>query len=277
MTRIARGEDGIYIGEGECFVPAGATEVGEASVKRLLRMGADGTLPSVEEATASTVHAEGISFRSPIEEYGKLWGIGLNYAEHADDLDEERPDEPASFMKPSTAAVGPGGPIRLPPREVTDRVTAEGELGVVVGRACSNVAEEKAGEVIAGYVPIIDVTSEDILEKNPRYLTRAKSFDSFLVVGPWIQTPDGIEDEAGIEVKTVVNDEVKARNEVGNMRYSPKELVSFHSRVMTLEPGDIISTGTPGAGVISEGDEVRAEIDQVGTVVSDVVQIREPV
>lgn len=272
MTRIARDTDRIYLGNDDGFVPVETTSAGDATMKDLLSLAADSSLPTVEEATASPVPADHVSFRSPIQEYGKLWGIGLNYAEHAGDLDEERPDQPASFMKPSTAAVGPAGPIKLPPTEITNRVTAEAELGVVIGRTCSDVSREKVDDVIAGYVPIIDMTSEDILEQNPRYLTRAKSFDNFLVLGPWIRTIDTIGDEPDVEVRTIVNGEMKAQNELRNMLHPPKELVSFHSHVMTLEPGDIISTGTPGAHVISPSDRVRAEVDQVGTVSSDVVQ-----
>lgn len=272
MTRIARSADRIYLGSDDGFVPVGATSAGDATMGELLTLAADGSLPSVEEASASPVPADHVSFQSPIQQYGKLWGIGLNYAEHASDLKEERPDEPASFMKPATAAVGPGGPIKLPPSDVTDRVTAEAELGVVIGRTCSDVSRDEVDDVVAGYVPIIDMTSEDILERNPRYLTRAKSFDNFLVLGPWIRTTDVVDDEPDVEVRTIVNGETEARNELRNMLHPPRELVSFHSEVMTLEPGDIISTGTPGAHVISPGDQVRAEVDQVGTVESGVVQ-----
>lgn len=128
-------------------------------------------------------------------ENGKIWGIGLSYADHAADLDEIRPDNPASFMKPAMATTGPGGPIQLPPRDITDRVTAEAELGIVIGRACSDVS---VGEVesVAGYVPIIVVTAEDVLERKPRFLTRAKSFDAFLVIGPWITTVKSVDDVA---------------------------------------------------------------------------------
>jgi 2-keto-4-pentenoate hydratase/2-oxohepta-3-ene-1,7-dioic acid hydratase in catechol pathway len=175
-------------------------------------------------------------------------------------------------MKPATAAVGPGGPIRLPSREITDRVTAEAELAVIVGRTCSNVDEADVDRVVAGYLPVVDMTAEDILERNPRFLTRSKSFDSFLVLGRSIVTTDEVDSLDDLSVRTVVDDTVVAENRIRNMMHSPWDLVSFHSRGMTLEAGDLISTGTPGAGRISPGDEVRGEIDRVGSVSASVVR-----
>jgi 2-keto-4-pentenoate hydratase/2-oxohepta-3-ene-1,7-dioic acid hydratase in catechol pathway len=202
---------------------------------------------------------ERVAYAPPYRTPPKIWGIGLNYVEHAEDLKERAPsDEPASFMKPPTTIIGPGDAIRLPPQ--SSRVTAEAELGLVIGRECRNVSEEDALSCLAGYVPVIDMTAEDILERNPRYLTRSKSFDTFFSFGPQLVTPDEVEDLEGLEVATVVNGEVHRRNVVSNMTFSPEFLVSFHSRVMTLLPGDIISPGTPGAVVIREGDVVRCEV-----------------
>jgi 2-keto-4-pentenoate hydratase/2-oxohepta-3-ene-1,7-dioic acid hydratase in catechol pathway len=203
---------------------------------------------------------------------GKLWGIGLNYEEHAGDLDEQRPDEPASFMKPNTVLTGPGGPIRLPPKAQSERVTAEAELAVVMGRACHGVAEERVDEVVAGYLPVIDMTAEDILQRNPRFLTRAKSFDSFLVPGDALAIPDEPLDLADLRVATEVNGQVEAENEIRNMLFPPAEIVSFHSEVMSLEPGDLFSTGTPGAAPIDPGDEVRATVESIGSVEAPVTR-----
>jgi 2-keto-4-pentenoate hydratase/2-oxohepta-3-ene-1,7-dioic acid hydratase in catechol pathway len=213
-----------------------------------------------------------LRFANPIAEPGKLLGIGLNYADHAADLDEDSPDEPASFFKPATAATGPGGPVRLPPDSESERVTAEAELAVVIGRTCRDVDPDEVDDVVAGFVPVIDMTAEDVLQRNPRFLTRAKSYDTFLVVGPRLVVASGTLPPAETAVRTVVNDEVVAENSVANMHFSPRELVAFHSRVMTLEPGDLISTGTPGAHPIEPGDTVRAEVDRVGTVATDVVR-----
>jgi 2-keto-4-pentenoate hydratase/2-oxohepta-3-ene-1,7-dioic acid hydratase in catechol pathway len=190
----------------------------------------------------------------------KIWGIGLNYREHAEDLDEVSPtEEPASFMRPDTAIIGRGEEIRLP--EQSGRVTAEAELAVIIGREAKDLSVEEAPSVVAGFTTVLDMTAEDILRKNPRYLTRAKSFDTFFSFGPELVTPEEVEDVEALEVSTVLNGEVKRRNTVSNMIFSPWSLVSFHSKVMTLLPGDVISTGTPGAVEIRGGDVVECRID----------------
>lgn len=273
MTRLARTIDGRpLLGDEEGFVPLSAADPSLDSITDALPLAAAGDLPAVDAASASRVPEAHLSFAAPLERPGKLWGIGLNYADHASDLNEDRPTEPASFMKPATTTTGPGGPIRLPSRDISDHVTAEAELAVVVGQTCSDVDVEDAADVIAGYVPVIDMTAEDILERNPRFLTRAKSFDSFLVFGPSLVTVDQADPLDDLSVRTVVNDEVAAENQIRNMMTSPRELVSFHSKVMTLEPGDVISTGTPGAKHITPGDDVTAEIDRIGAVHANVVR-----
>jgi 2-keto-4-pentenoate hydratase/2-oxohepta-3-ene-1,7-dioic acid hydratase in catechol pathway len=189
----------------------------------------------------------------------KIWGIGLNYAEHAGDLSETAPaDEPASFMRPDTTIIGPGDEVVLPAQ--SERVTAEAELAVVIGQEAKDVSEEDAPSIVAGFTTVLDITAEDILRRNPRYLTRSKSFDTFFSFGPELVTPDEIADVDALEVSTVLNGEVRRSNTVSNMIFSPWWLVSFHSRIMTLLPGDVISTGTPGAVVIREGDVVECRI-----------------
>lgn len=272
MTRLARRIDGTpLIGDEQGFVPLEAVVPSIESWDGALRA-AVGGFPDIEEATTARIPVEDVRFASPVPEPETLWGIGLNYADHAADLEEVRPDEPASFMKPTTAAVGPGGPIRLPARELSERVTAEGELAVVIGRTAKHIDRGDAASVIAGYLPVIDMTAEDILERNPRFLTRAKGFDSFLVLGPWMVTTDAVEDLEGRIVRTVVNSETEAQNRVGNMLFGPDELVAFHSRVKTLVPGDVFSTGTPGAHPIVPGDTVTASVEGIGQVGADVVR-----
>jgi len=272
MRYLARATDGRPLaGDDEGFVPLGAALPGASSVRAALPRATDG-LPALDDATAERVPRSGVTLGPVLDRPGKLFGIGLNYADHAADLDEAPPDEPASFFKPATAATGPGGPIRLPPTEETARVTAEAELAVVIGRTCRNVAVADADAVIAGYAPVIDVTAEDVLQRNPRYLTRAKSYDTFLVLGPHLAVPESDAPLDDVEVRTVANGSVVARNAVANMHFSPRELVARHSEVMTLEPGDVISTGTPGARRIAPGDRVRAEVDRIGAVAADVVR-----
>ena len=201
----------------------------------------------------------------------KIWGIGLNYVEHAGDLDETAPaEEPASFMRPDTTIIGPGENIRLP--EQSQRVTAEAELAVVIGREAKDIPEEEVPSVVAGFTTVLDMTAEDILRKNPRYLTRAKSFDTFFSFGPYLLTPDEIDDVGTLEVATVLNGEVRRKNSVSNMTFSPWRLVAFHSRVMRLLPGDVISTGTPGAVVIREGDVAECRISGFEPLANPVVR-----
>lgn len=208
-------------------------------------------------------------YRSP----KKIWGIGLNYVEHAADLSEVAPNsEPASFMKPTTTIIGPHDTIKIPHQ--SERTTAESELGIVIGKECKDVSEVDAPNVIAGFTTIIDMTAEDILQRNPRYLTRSKSFDTFFSFGPQLVTPDEVEDVLKLNVSTVINGKLHRKNVVSNMTFDPWFLVSFHSKVMTLLPGDIISTGTPGAVVIRDGDVVECQIDGFETLTNKVKDLK---
>jgi 2-keto-4-pentenoate hydratase/2-oxohepta-3-ene-1,7-dioic acid hydratase in catechol pathway len=225
----------------------------------------------LEEISDEAVPLSEISYAPLYRLPRKIWGIGLNYVEHAEDLEEASPtDEPASFMRPDTTIIGPGEEIVLPTQ--SERVTAEAELALIIGREAKDVSEEDAASVVAGFTTVLDMTAEDILRKNPRYLTRSKSFDTFFSFGPELVTPDEIADLDALEVSTVLNGEVRRSNTVSNMMFSPWWLVSFHSQVMTLLPGDIISTGTPGAVVIREGDVAECRIAGFGPLSNPVVR-----
>lgn len=229
---------------------------GDAAVRSAYRSWASRHAP--EELPRLASAALTLPFRPP----GKIWGIGLNYRDHARDLDEEVPPEPASFMKPASSAVGPGDPIRLP--AVSRRVTAEAELALVMGRAARDVAVADALSFVFGFTTALDMTAEDILRVNPRFLTRAKSFDGFFSFGPVIVTPDEVADLGALTVRIERNGEPGPANQVRNMTYGPEELIAFHSRGMTWEPGDILSTGTPGAVAIQPGDALACRIEGVG-------------
>ena len=217
--------------------------------------------------TSSTVRAP--LYRRP----RKIWGIGLNYAAHAADLSETPPTGiPGSFMKPDTTIIGPGDTILIP--SLSEKTTAEAELGVIIGRKCRNVQSEHWLTVVAGFTTIIDMTAEDILLQNPRYLTVSKSFDTFFSFGPQLLTPDEIEDVNALSVSTVLNRKVHAKNRVANMTFPPAVLVSFLSQVMTLLPGDIISTGTPGSMPIRQGDVVECHIDGFEPLVNPVTDLK---
>ncbi len=202
----------------------------------------------------------------------KIWCIGLNYHSHAVDINAAQPEEPGSFMKPASCMFPPGGEIVLPPPHVSDDVDAEGELGVIIGKKCRFVAASDVPGVIFGYTTTLDLTALDVLRKNPRYLTRAKSIDTFFSFGPVIVTADEIADVSRLEVITEHNGSICSRDFVSNMKHSPYELVRFHSDFMTLYPGDLISTGCPKGARIKAGDRVQARIEGIGTLNASVTR-----
>jgi 2-keto-4-pentenoate hydratase/2-oxohepta-3-ene-1,7-dioic acid hydratase in catechol pathway len=213
-----------------------------------------------EAAAKSSIPLAACRFGPLYRRPRKIWGIGLNYREHAGDLQAVHPtEEPASFMKADTTLIGPGDDIVLPPQ--SKRVTAEAELAVIIGKRCKDVPLEEAPSVVAGFTTVLDMTAEDILQKNPRFLTRAKNFDTFFSFGPEFVTVDEVADVDRLKVGTYVNGRLHRENVVANMTFRPWFLVSFHAQVMTLLPGDIISTGTPGAAVIRPGDVAECRID----------------
>jgi len=197
----------------------------------------------------------------------KIWCIGLNYHSHAVDIKAVQPDEPGSFMKPASCMFRPGGEIVLPPERVTNDVDAEGELAIVIGKRSQYLKDHaEALDAIFGYTVTLDLTALDVLAKNPRYLTRSKSFDTFFSFGPVIVTKDEIADVDALEVLTEHNGEVFSRDFVRNMKTRPLELVRFHSDYQTLHPGDVISTGCPKGARIKRGDRVGGRIEGVGAI-----------
>jgi 2-keto-4-pentenoate hydratase/2-oxohepta-3-ene-1,7-dioic acid hydratase in catechol pathway len=202
----------------------------------------------------------------------KVWGFGPNYGGHARDLEvnvrEEIPDAPGSYMKPNDTIIGPGDTIQLPPE--SKRVTAEAELAVIVGREGRNLNRTEARAAIFGYTAVLDMTAEDLLRRNLRYIARAKCHDTFFSFGPVIVTADELTDVSGLMIATVVNGVTAASGRVSGMTYSPDWLLSYHSQMTRLEPGDVIATGTPGASVITDGDRVEGMVEGIGTLVNDV-------
>lgn len=239
-------------------------------------LGADVRDRLLSAATAASdrgvVPADAAVFTAPFRKPRMLWGIGLNYLDHARDLDAPHPTEPASFVKGDHTIVGPGDEILLPPQSL--RVTAEAELGIIIGREAWQVDEVDALDHIAAVICILDQTAEDILQRNPRFLTRAKNFRTFLSLGGEVVTTDEVRSpESGLnhlKVGTWHNGALHRENVVGNMAFDPAALVAFHSRVFPLQPGDVISTGTPGAVVVEDGDVAECRIDGLGTLVNPV-------
>jgi 2-keto-4-pentenoate hydratase/2-oxohepta-3-ene-1,7-dioic acid hydratase in catechol pathway len=192
----------------------------------------------------------------------KIVCVGRNYLEHARELGNEVPERPLIFLKPPSALIAHGEPIVLPPE--SRQVEHEGEIAVVIGRRARRVAEAEAWECVAGIAPLNDVTARD-LQKPDGQWTRAKGFDTFCPLGA-VAPLDGL-DRDGLEVVCRVNGEVRQRGRVGEMAFSIPRLIAYISGVMTLEPGDVVATGTPaGVGPLRPGDVVEVEIPGVGTI-----------
>lgn len=265
-----REEAAVVTGDG--LVPVSRVNAGRdakwpTSLQHLIEQGLSPRL--LEQAAGlPALDASTVSYAPLYRHPRKIWGIGLNYLEHAQDLGAPHPTEPASFIKGEQTIIGPGDEILLPPQ--SQRVTAEGELGIVIGRTCRFVSPEDAGTFVAGVCLVIDMTAEDILQRNPRFLTRSKNFDTFFSFGPELITLDEIPNLLDLEVGTYLNGELHRKNVVSDMAFPPLELVAFHSHVATLFPGDVISTGTPGAVVIEDGDVAECRIGGLGALANPV-------
>ena len=214
---------------------------------------------------------------APIPRPGKFLGIGLNYADHIGETGRERPEHPMFFTKQSTCVIGPGEAIHCP--AISEKVDYEGELGVVIGKRCKHVSAEKAHEVIAAYTICNDVTVRDWQHRSPTW-TLGKSFDTHGPMGPWLVTADEIADPHNLSLKTWVDDELRQNANTGQMLFNCYEMIAYLSQAMTLEPGDVISTGTPaGVGVkmkprgyLKSGQTVRIEIERIGVLSNPVIE-----
>jgi 2-keto-4-pentenoate hydratase/2-oxohepta-3-ene-1,7-dioic acid hydratase in catechol pathway len=206
---------------------------------------------------------------APVIPRSKVVAVGRNYAAHAAELGNDVPEEPLIFLKPNTAVIGPGDQIFYPPQ--SERVDYEGELAVVIGRICRDVPVEQATDVIFGYTIANDVTARD-LQKSDVQFTRAKGFDSFCPLGPWIETDLDPQDFAdGRTLQTHLNGDVKQDGSTADMVFDVPALVAYVSSVMTLLPGDVILTGTPeGVGPMQVGDEVEISIAGIGALTNPI-------
>ena len=197
----------------------------------------------------------------------RIFGIGLNYVDHAGDIGAAAPTGfPGSFFKMADTLIGPGDEIRLPKLEEAQKTTAEAELGIIMGKDCRDVSEENWQDAIVGYTTILDMTEESILKGNdyvsgnPRYLTIVKNFPTFFSFGPELVTPDEVPDVLALEVQSVCNGQVYAKNVVANMTHRPARLVALHSSIQGWYAGDVLSTGTPRAFHIQDGDIAECRI-----------------
>lgn len=217
---------------------------------------------------------------APTDNKPKVICIGLNYRDHAEESRAKVPDEPIIFMKPHTALTGPYDPVEYP--SIVTQLDYEAELAVVIGRRCRGVNPVEARECIGGYSAFNDISARNLQFKD-RQWTRGKSFDTFAPMGPWIVTRDEIPDPHGLRIMSRVNGETRQDSNTGNMIFGVDYLVSFISVVMTLEPGDVIATGTPGGvGIFAKpeprllkiGDVVEVEIERIGVIRNTVVKGR---
>ena len=209
----------------------------------------------------------------------KFLAIGLNYADHIAEAGMEAPEYPVFFNKQITCVVGPDDDVHMP--RVSTLLDYEGELAVVIGTRCRHVPEDRAHEVIAGYTIANDVSVRDWQIRTPT-MTMGKSFDTHGPLGPWIVTGDELGDPHGLALKTYVNDELRQDGNTGEMIYNCFQQVAHLSQAFTLEPGDVIATGTPAGigavrqpfpdGLLKVGDVVRVEIDGIGTLTNTVVE-----
>ncbi|MCW2908957.1 MAG: 5-carboxymethyl-2-hydroxymuconateDelta-isomerase [Actinomycetia bacterium] len=216
--------------------------------------------------TGATFPLDDVRLLAPVLP-SKVVAVGRNYADHAREMGGEPPAEPVLFLKPSTAVVGHGDQIAYPVK-LTQRVDYEGELAVIIGRLCREVPAAQAAEVIFGYTCANDVTARDLQARDGQW-TRAKGFDTFCPLGPWIETDA---DPADLQLTTEVNGEVRQQARTSQLLYDVPALVEYVSTVMTLLPGDVLLTGTPaGVGSLEEGDEVSVTIENVGSLRNTVV------
>lgn len=214
--------------------------------------------------TGEEVPLETVRLLAPVIP-SKIVAVGKNYVEHAEEMGGEVPEEPVIFLKPSTAVIGVDDPIPYP--SFVSRVDHEAELAVVIGRFARHVRAEDAGRFILGYTCGNDVTARDLQKKDGQW-TRAKGFDGFCPLGPWIETEIEASDLA---VECRVNGDTRQAARTSQMAFGPGEIIEFVTRVMTLLPGDVILTGTPaGVGPLAVGDRVEVEVEGIGILANDV-------
>lgn len=215
---------------------------------------------------AEEIAPDGLRLLAPVLP-SKIVAVGLNYKDHAAERGKTLPDEPLIFLKPSTAVIGPGDPIRLPPG--AGRIDHEAEIGVVIGRTACRVPRARAAEHILGLTCANDVTARDLQAKDVQF-TRAKGFDTFAPLGPAVAL--GL-DGSAIAIEGWVNDERRQASNTRELIFPIDHLIWFISSVMTLHPGDVISTGTPsGIGPLKAGDRVTIKVEGIGELTNPVVE-----
>jgi 2-keto-4-pentenoate hydratase/2-oxohepta-3-ene-1,7-dioic acid hydratase in catechol pathway len=240
------------------FGPEGFFAAGESSDSMRVLYSDPLVAPPSQWSLGRAVDLEIEAVRAPVEP-GKVVGIGRNYRAHALELDNPVPEEPLIFLKSPGSVIGPNTPIVLPPE--SERVEHEGEIAVLIRHRLRRASAADAARAVLGVVPANDVTARDLQRRDPTFC-RAKSFDSFCPIGPMLAVEPDLE---ALEVTTRVNGEERQRGHVSTMIWGIVDLLVYVSRMMTLEPGDVVLTGTPaGVGPLTDGDLIEVEMPGVG-------------
>ena len=271
-TRIGAVVDGFVVdGKNNTRIPATMLEFLSAG---------SGVLDAMQRQIDSgndRIALDQVTLLAPVPRPGKYLGISLNYNDHIEETGLDKPEYPSFFTKQSTCVIGPGDAIHRP--KVSDKLDYEGELAFVIGTHCRHVPVDKAHQVIAGFTIANDVSVRDWQFRSPTF-TLGKSFDTHGPLGPWIVTADEISDPHNLNLKTWIDDELRQNSNTRHMIFNCYEMIAYLSQAMTLEPGDVISTGTPGGvgvkmkprGYMLPGQTARIEIESIGTLVNPVIE-----
>jgi 2-keto-4-pentenoate hydratase/2-oxohepta-3-ene-1,7-dioic acid hydratase in catechol pathway len=263
--------DAVVDSHGSADIPEAMIEFLGAGATALLAMQA-----LIDTGNARIALAE-VKLNAPVPRPGKYLGIALNYADHIAETGRDQPEYPSFFTKQSSCVIGYGDAIQRP--KVSDKLDYEGELAFVIGKRCRHLPVDKAHQVIAGFTIANDVSVRDWQMRSPT-MTIGKSFDTCGPLGPWIVTPDELPDPHNLSIKTWIDDELRQDGNTRQMIFNCYEMVAYLSQAMTLEPGDVITTGTPsGVGVkmqprgyLKPGQVARIEIEGIGTLSNPVIE-----
>ena len=264
-------DDAVVDGKGCPDIPASMIEFLGAGLK---------TMQAMQELiykNSTRIALAEVKLNAPVPRPGKYLGIALNYADHIAETGRDRPEYPSFFTKQSTCVIGCGDAIHLP--KVSDKLDYEGELAFVIGKRCRHVPVDKAHQVIAGFTIANDVSVRDWQMRSPTLMI-GKSFDTCGPLGPWIVTPDELADPHNLSIKTWIDDELRQDGNTRQMIFNCYDMIAYLSQAMTLEPGDVITTGTPsGVGVTMQprgymkpGQTAKIEIEGIGTLSNVVIE-----
>jgi 2-keto-4-pentenoate hydratase/2-oxohepta-3-ene-1,7-dioic acid hydratase in catechol pathway len=269
-TGLVAGDDLVDLTDPSVGLPGGMPELLAEGPEALARAGAAASTGARRWPLGQ------VTLLAPVPLPPKVLAIGMNYRAHVAEMGREPPEYQYWFNKQRTCVVGPGHPIEVP--AVSDQVDYEGELGLVIGRRAKSVPAARWLEVVAGFTVVNDVSVRDWQARTPTF-TMGKSFDTHGPMGPWLVTPDEVGDAGHLTLRTWVNDELRQSSTTADLIFDCGAMIEYLTTVFPLEPGDVVSTGTPaGVGMgfqpprwLRPGDTVRIEIERVGTLINPVV------